>query len=93
MALRGDLAFRGGALGVDAAFVDQEPNQAIHRGIVRAADQRGRLTFLRNEARQDEPMQMMGKGRGGDFEFFLQSAYRQPRIAGPNQRAIDLEPR
>lgn len=86
------VALHGGAFCVDAAFGDQEFDQAVHRRIIGAADQCRHLTFLADQARQDQAMQMMGERRSRDVEFFLQVADRQPVIAGPHERAIDLEP-
>ena len=82
-----------GASGVDATFIDQEPDQAVHRGIVGAANQRRRLTLLSDQARQDQPVQVVRERRGGDPKLFLQSADRQPVVARPNERAIDLKAR
>jgi hypothetical protein len=90
--LCGGVALRGNALCVDAAFVDQEPDQAIHRRIIGAADQRRHLTFLADQTRQDQAVQMMGERRSRDAQFFLQAADRQAVIAGANECAIDLEP-
>ena len=89
----GGVALRRGASGVDAALIDQEPDQAVHRGIVGAADQRRRLTLLSDQARQDQPVQVVRERRGGDPQLLLQSADRQSRIAGSHERAIDLESR
>ena len=87
------LTLTRGASGVDAAFIDQKPNEAVHCGIVGAANERRRLTLLSDQARQDQPMQVVRKRRGGDPQFLLQMPDRQPIIARPNERSIDLKAR
>jgi hypothetical protein len=90
-ALGCSLPLARGASGIDATLIDQEPDQAVHRGIVGAADERRRLTLLSHQARQDQPMQVVGERRGGDAEFLLQVTNRQPLIACPNERPVKLE--
>ena len=81
------------ASGVLATFIDQKPNKAVHCGIVGAADERRRLALLRDQARQNQPMQVVRKRRGGDPQFLLQMTNRQAVVARPNERSIDLEAR
>ena len=78
---------------IDAALVDQKADQAVHRGIVGAAKERRRLTLLRDQTREDQPMKMVGKRRSRDPELFLQAAHRQPFVTCPDEGAIHLEPR
>jgi hypothetical protein len=90
--LCGGLALASRAGGIDATLIDQKADEAVHRGIVGAADQRRHPALLRDESGQDQPMQMMRKRGGREAEFFLQAADRQAVVAGANERAIDLEP-
>ena len=48
------------------------------------------MTLLRHQPRLDQPVQMVGERRGGNPQFFLQVADRQPFITCPNQRPIHL---
>ena len=88
---RGGFALPRSASGVLATFVDQKPNKAVHRGIVGATDERRRLTLLRDQTSQNQPMQVVRERRGGDPQSHLEMTNRQATIARPNERAIELE--
>src|ERR1700722_14830564 len=62
----GDVAFCRGASRVDTALIHQESDQTIHRRIVGAADQRRGVTLLSDQARQNQPVQVVRQGRSGD---------------------------
>src|SRR5690606_30467431 len=78
---------------IDTAFIHEEADKAVHRRIVRAADQGRYLPLLRYETCQDQPVEMMGKRRGRDPELLLNATDRQSAIARANQGAINLKPR
>jgi hypothetical protein len=67
----GSLALRRTARRVEAAFIDQESDQAVNGRIVGAADERRNMTLLGDQPSHNQPMQMVGKRRGGDPEFIL----------------------
>ena len=90
--LCGGLAFARSAADIDATFVDEKADKAVHRGIMSAADQRRHLSLLRDKSAQDQPMQMMRKRGCREAKFFLQLAERQTVVAGADEGAIDLEP-
>ena len=46
------------------------------------------MTLLSHQSRQDQPMEMMRERRGGDMQFLLHVADRQPFITRPNERSI-----
>ncbi len=89
----GSLSLARGTGRVDTAFIYEKADEVVHGRVVGTADQRGRLTFLRHQAGQDQPMQVMRERRGRDPEFLLQAADRQPAVAGPDESPINLKPR
>src|SRR5690606_21926970 len=77
---------------VRAAFVGEEPDQRLHGGIVRAADQRGRLPLLGDEARVDKALQVVRQCRSCDAELVLHAADRKAFRAGADEDAVEMEP-
>src|SRR5207244_13204818 len=53
---------------------------------------RGCLPYLSDKADHHQRFDMVGKGRGRDFQPFLQAADRHPQISGAHERAVDFEP-
>ena len=61
--------------------------------VVGAADQCRGLPLLRDEARVDQPLEMMGQRRRCETEFLLDAAHRQTFVTGANQGPIKLKSR
>jgi hypothetical protein len=86
------LSFHDGAAGFGTALIYKKSDEAVHSGIVGATDKRRHLTFLGDEPRQNQSMQVMGERRGSYFKLLLQSADWQALITRPDEYAIDLKP-
>ena len=55
----GSLVICHGASSIDAALLDKKADQFIHRRIVGTADQRCGLSFLPDQAGENQPVQMV----------------------------------
>ena len=89
----GGARFIRDAAAICTTFVGEVPDQGVHRRIVCAANERRRLTFLRNQPGVEQAMQVMGEGGRRDPELPLQATDRESRVPRTNQGAVDPKAR
>lgn len=79
------------ACAFSATFRNQKPDKRAHHIVIRAADEGCRLPFLRDQPDDEHRLQVVRKGRCGDFELGLQLANAEAAVSRLHKGAIDLE--
>lgn len=78
---------------VGTAFVGEVADQSLHRWILGAADERGRLPLLAHQPRFDQPLAVMRQGGRRDPEPILNAANGQSLVACTHKDPIDVQAR